>query len=60
MLNKMYEFLKENIKSILIIVVFVVAINLNLPFSVYAPGGTIDISKRLNKNSKTSVNYYFH
>lgn len=56
MLNKMYEFLKENIKSILIIVIFVVAINLNLPFSVYAPGGTIDISKRLNKNSKTSVN----
>lgn len=56
MLNKMYEFLKENIKSMLIIVVFVVVINLNLPFSVYAPGGTIDISKRLNKNSKTSVN----
>lgn len=56
MLNKMYEFLKENIKSILVIVIFVVVINLNLPFSVYAPGGTIDISKRLNKDSKTSIN----
>lgn len=56
MLNKMYEFLKENIKSILVIAIFVVVINLNLPFSVYAPGGTIDISKRLNKDSKTSVN----
>ena len=56
MLNKMYEFLKENIKSILVIVIFVVVMNLNLPFSVYAPGGTIDISKRLNKDSKTSVN----
>ena len=47
MLNKMYEFLKENIKSILVIVIFVVVINLNLPFSVYAPGGTIDISKSI-------------
>lgn len=56
MLNKMYEFLKENIKSILVIAIFVVVMNLNLPFSVYAPGGTIDISKRLNKESKTSVN----
>ena len=56
MLNKMYEFLKENIKSILVIAIFVVVMNLNLPFSVYAPGGTIDISKRLNKDSKTSVN----
>lgn len=54
--NKIYEFLKENIKSIIFIIIFVVIINLNLPFSVYAPGGTIDISKRLNKNTKSSIN----
>lgn len=56
MANKIYDFIKENIKSIIFIIVFIIIINLKLPFSVYAPGGTIDISKRLNKDTNTSIN----
>lgn len=56
MANKIYEIIKDNIKSIIFIIIFIVVINLKLPFSVYAPGGTIDISKRLNKNTTSNIN----
>ena len=56
MINKIYEFIKDNIKSIIFLIVFVVVINLKLPFSVYAPGGVIDISKRLNNKTDSSIN----
>ena len=56
MINKIYEFIKDNIKSIIFLIIFVVVINLKLPFSVYAPGGVIDISKRLNDKTDSSIN----
>ena len=56
MINKIYEFIKGNIKSIILILIFIIVINLKLPFSVYAPGGVINISKRLNEKTDSSVN----
>ena len=56
MINKIYEFIKDNIKSIIFLIIFVLVINLKLPFSVYAPGGVIDISKRLNDKTDSSIN----
>lgn len=56
MINKIYEVIKKNIKDIIFIIVFVIVVNIKLPFSVYAPGGIIDVSKRLNENTNTSIN----
>ncbi len=44
----MKKFLKENIVQILILIVFTIVINYELPYYIEAPGGVINITERMN------------
>ena len=46
----MKKFLKENLKSIIFIFVMALIIGVKLPYYIEAPGGTINLSKRIDKN----------
>ncbi len=46
----MKKFLKENLKSIIFIIVMALIIGVKLPYYIEAPGGTINLSKRIDKN----------
>ena len=56
MLTKIYEkttkFIKENIKELLIIVFIFVLFNFSLPYSIYTPGGMINLDKRIESKDK--------
>ena len=51
MFNKLYtrfkNFIKGNYKFLIFLVVFTVAMTVRLPWSIYAPGGTIDVRERM-------------
>lgn len=51
-LKNIFKIIKENIIYLLIIIAVIIIMNINLPFSVYSPGGLINIEDRL-----TSVTY---
>ena len=46
----MKKFFKENLTSIIFIIIMVLIISIKLPYYVEAPGGTINLSKRIDKN----------
>ena len=45
----MKKFLKENLKSIIFILLLILIVNIKLPYYIEAPGGTINLSKRIDK-----------
>lgn len=48
----MKKFLKDNFKFLLFVVLMIVIIEVELPYYVEAPGGTINLSKRIDHNYK--------
>lgn len=48
--NIIKNFLKENLKSIIIMIIFIFVVNLELPYYIEAPGGTINLTKRIDSN----------
>ena len=46
----MKKFLKENLKSIIFLIIMVLIIGIKLPYYIEAPGGTINLSKRIDKH----------
>lgn len=46
----MKKFLKENIVQIIILIVFAIVINYELPYYIEAPGGVINLSSRIDNN----------
>ena len=46
----MKKFLKENIIQIIVLIIFAFVINYELPYYIEAPGGTINVTKRIDKN----------
>lgn len=48
--NKIKQFIKENLKSIIIMIVFIFVVNIELPYYIEAPGGTINLTKRIDNN----------
>ena len=52
MINKLYEkiknFIKNNYKFLIVILVILILFYLELPFMIYKSGGTIDLKKRLS------------
>lgn len=46
----MKKFLKENIKFIIFIILMTLVVNIELPYYIEAPGGTINLSKRIDPN----------
>ena len=59
--DKMYEkikkFIKENGKTIIIFLGLYLVLSYPLPYYIYAGGGTIDISKRINISSNKKKDY---
>lgn len=60
MINKIYvktkEYIKNNLKDIIILVMIVLFFMIELPFVVYRPGGVIDLSKRIETENSYSSN----
>ena len=50
--NKVSKFIKENISYVITILVIIILFNIKLPYYIYAPGGTIDISDRIEYSDK--------
>lgn len=60
MINKLYKiigdimkkFLKENLRFIIFIILLIITVNIELPYYIEAPGGTINLTKRIDENYK--------
>lgn len=48
--NKIKKFIKENYKQIIILIIFIGIVNIELPYYIEAPGGTINLSARIDNN----------
>ena len=48
----MKKFIREYLDCIITVIVVVVLFNIKLPYYIYAPGGTIDISDRIEYKEK--------
>lgn len=46
--NKIKNFFKEIIKSIIIILIFIIVVNYQFPYYIQAPGGTINLTQRID------------
>ena len=61
---KIKEFIKENYKFIILMIMIVLFFNIKLPYYIMAPGGTINITDRVvmdiySKSSKGSLNMLY-
>lgn len=56
MFTKIYEkikqFIKENYKELIIILIIFALFNFSLPYSIYTPGGMINLDKRIESEDK--------
>lgn len=46
----MKKFLKENFKQIIFLILLMVVVNIELPYYIEAPGGTINLTKRMEED----------
>lgn len=46
--NYIKKFLKENLKSMIIMLIFIIVVNIELPYYIEAPGGTINLTQRID------------
>ena len=49
-INNAKQFIKENFKSIILMIIFIIVVNIEFPYYIEAPGGTINLSKRIDDN----------
>ena len=49
-INKIKQFIKYNYKSVIIMLIFIFVVNIEFPYYIEAPGGTINLSKRIDNN----------
>lgn len=60
--NNFINFLKENYKSIIFLALLIFIVNLDFPYYIEAPGGTINLTERIDKNydrKKGSLNMLY-
>lgn len=58
----MKKFLKENLKFIIFMIILITVVNIELPYYIEAPGGTINLTKRIDDNydkEKGSLNMLY-
>lgn len=48
----MKKFLKENLRFIIFMIILITVVNIELPYYIEAPGGTINLTKRIDENYK--------
>lgn len=46
----MKKFIKENIKPLIFMIILIIVVNVELPYYIEAPGGTINLTERINEN----------
>ena len=46
----MKKFFKENYKFLIFMLILITVVNVELPYYIEAPGGTINLSKRIDEN----------
>lgn len=49
--EKIKEFIKENYKGLIAIIVVFLLFMIELPYSIYTPGGAVDLNKRISVNN---------
>lgn len=64
MFNKIYEnikkFIKENYKSLIVLIVIFLLFTIELPYSIYTPGGAVNLNERIKINSDNKVDGSFN
>lgn len=50
--DKVKQFFKENYKQIIVLVIFMIVVNVELPYYIEAPGGAINLSERIDNDYK--------
>lgn len=53
-MQKIRKFLKENYKNIIFLILMVLIVKVELPYYIEAPGGTINLSEKIDKNYNKS------
>lgn len=46
----MKKFIKENIKPLILMIILIIVVNVELPYYIEAPGGTINLTERIDEN----------
>ena len=46
--EKIKEFIKENYKGLIAIIIVILLFTIELPYSIYTPGGAVNLNKRIN------------
>lgn len=46
----MKKYLKENYKQLITLLMFIIVVNIQFPYYIEAPGGTINLTERINEN----------
>lgn len=49
-INNAKQFIKDNLKSMIIMIIFIIVVNIELPYYIEAPGGTINLTKRIDED----------
>ena len=54
--DEIVKFFKENIKYLVLFIVLILLFTIELPYKVYAPGGMVELSKRVNVENGYATN----
>lgn len=64
MFTKIYEksknFIKENYKSLIVLVIIFMVFTIELPYSIYTPGGAVNLNDRVSVENKEEVKGSFN
>jgi len=64
MFTKIYEkikqFIKENYKGLIILIIIFFVFTIELPYSIYTPGGAVDLNDRIDVEDKNEVEGSFN
>ena len=64
MFTKIYEksknFIKENYKSLIVLIIIFMIFTIELPYSIYTPGGAVNLNERVMVENKESVEGSFN
>lgn len=64
MLTKIYEkgkqFIKENYKGLIALIIIILLFTIELPYSIYTPGGAVNLNERINVEDEYDVEGSFN
>lgn len=48
-MKKILKYLKDNYKQLIVLLILIIAVNIEFPYYIEAPGGTINLTKKMNE-----------